>query len=154
MEALAARVERRLRDAPQGAIILERIARGAGATNWFACRDRAQLDEVMAELWPGNCVSFYFDGRISSGANSTLVQDRILEVVAETGECVVGHAETEVRLEVDFITAASELWEFVALLGPEATIYFGPFPARDNDGRQAITVVLPDRDGVIRPHPH
>ena len=58
------------------------------------------------------------------------------------------------RFEVDFITAASELWEFIEALGPDATIYFGAYPARDDDGRQAITVVLPDRDGVICPHPH
>jgi hypothetical protein len=33
-------------------------------------------------------------------------------------------------------------------------LYFGPFPARDNDGQSAITLVLPDKDGVVRQHPH
>jgi hypothetical protein len=31
---------------------------------------------------------------------------------------------------------------------------FGAFPGRDDDGERALTLPLPDADGVVRPHPH
>jgi hypothetical protein len=46
------------------------------------------------------------------------------------------------------------LLDFVSALAPSTLFFFGQFPARDNDGDSAITVILPDTDGVVRDHPH
>jgi len=56
------------------AIVLERIARGAGATNWYRCADHAHLAALAAELHPGSLVSFYFDDRITSCRYSSEVR--------------------------------------------------------------------------------
>ena len=39
----------------------------------------------------------------------------------------------------------------VELIGRE--IYFGTFPGWDNDDVNAITIIPPDTDGVVRSHP-
>src|SRR5215470_16023948 len=48
------------------AIVLERIARGGDAVNWYYCRDESSLFDVEKMLSPGSVVSFYFDQRIRS----------------------------------------------------------------------------------------
>jgi hypothetical protein len=68
---------------------------------------------------------------------------------------VVGQVGIDgVELEVDFVGGPDELVEYAATLGSASRVYVGPFPGRDNDGRHAITVVLPDADGVTRAHPY
>jgi hypothetical protein len=149
------RVYELLRVSPSGAIVLERIARGGGATRWFACRNRAQLQSVVAELLPGSCVSFYFDDRISCRPFTSQVNEEILRIIRETGDAVVGQAGLDgVHLDMEIIAGPIELREYTDILGSRSKLYFGAFPARDNDGRRAVTLVLPDADGVIRTHPH
>lgn len=46
------------------AIVLERIACGAGATRWYFCRNEDALRAIETELSPGSVVSFFFDERI------------------------------------------------------------------------------------------
>jgi hypothetical protein len=55
-----------------GAVVLERIARGGGATNWYSCSGQSQLEMIEARLLPGSVVSFYFDERIRLGPLSPL----------------------------------------------------------------------------------
>ena len=62
--------------------------------------------------------------------------------------------EDSISIDVDFITDIKELLEFVSNLEPADLFFFGQFPARDNDGINAITITLPDADGVVRAHPH
>jgi hypothetical protein len=33
-------------------------------------------------------------------------------------------------------------------------VFYGATPDRENDGTHAVTVTLPDADGIVRPHPH
>jgi len=40
------------------------------------------------------------------------------------------------------------------VVGGSAHIFYGPFPSPDDDGVNAITIVLPDVDGFVRPHPY
>src|SRR5438309_1598585 len=75
--------------ATREAIVLERIARGGGATNWFFCWDQSQLEKVEEELRPGSAVSFYFDKRIQRARPSSIVEDEILQTLARAGEIVV-----------------------------------------------------------------
>lgn len=141
--------------AATSAVILERIARGGGATKWYYCVDRNHLQSVETQLSPGSAVSFYFDDRMRSDFYSTELKSRVETIIAETGEAVVGVlCEDGMHINVEIIAGLHELAEFVSTLGPTSRVFYGAFPARDNDGIRAVTVVLPDADGVVRAHPH
>lgn len=137
------------------AVVLERIARGAGTTNWFYCRDHIDLGLIEKELWPGSLVSFYFDNRIQHTQYSAVLHSAIQEIVDNERECVIGFLEkNEISIEVDFVSAIWEVSDFVSSHGDPNHFFFGAFPGRDNDGDCAVTVTLPDEDGVVRKHPY
>jgi hypothetical protein len=136
------------------AVVLERIARGAGATRWFLVRDVEDLALVEQRLSPGSLVSFYFDGRLARDAYSPAVAEAVLGIARRDGDAVIGRVEdADVELDVEFIAGQGDLEQYAASLG-QAEVVYGGFPAADNDGEQAVTITLPDRHGVIRPHPH
>jgi hypothetical protein len=136
-------------------VILERVAFGAGQTNWFVCRDSGEYGSVFAGLLPGSSVSVYFDGRIARSRYGDPVRAAILRIAAAEHDCVVGVLGAEPgRLEVEFIESAGELDEFEQTLGDCSEVYFGSFPGRDNDGVKAVTFTVPDEDGQVRAHPH
>jgi hypothetical protein len=33
-------------------------------------------------------------------------------------------------------------------------VFYGDFPGRDNDGVNAVTLTIPDKDGIVRTHPY
>ncbi|MFC7480928.1 hypothetical protein ACFQX7_14080 [Luedemannella flava] len=135
--------------------MLERIARGGGATRWFICRAPADLDAVAARLSPGSCVSFYFDQRMRREVFTAEVELQLRRIVGDANEVVIcQEGLDDPELDVELVYGFDELAEYTALLGDRSVIYFGPFPGRDDDGEAAITVVLPDSDGVVRAHPH
>jgi len=51
----------------QEAVVVERIARGAGATSWYLLRCSDDLDALAARIRPGSRVSLYFDNRFMIG---------------------------------------------------------------------------------------
>jgi hypothetical protein len=143
------------------AIVLERLARGGGATQWYQCRDHANLGAITAELRPGSVVSFYFDERIRHGLYTADVRAQMLRLMrslrdaGDSGEIVVGQLASDgVHIDVDYPSGPGDLDEITRTLGSRAWIYFGPFPGRDNDGVHAVTLTLPDHDGITRAHPH
>ena|SRR6266581_2641195 len=136
------------------AIVLERIACGAGATRWYFCRDAHALEAIAGELSPGSVVSFYFDERIRKVALSPSVRSEIERISARDGDSVVGVLEDEIHIRVDFPGGTRDLDEFASRVSPGATVFTGAFPARDNDGIGAVTITLPDADGIVRAHPH
>jgi hypothetical protein len=136
------------------AVVLERKARAAGQTRWFYCADQGHLDAVESELSPGSAVSFYFDKRIKSEAYSPQINVAMNELLVRYGEVLVGVISNEIEIAVEVITGQGELFELTSAFDLGARVFYGVFPARDNDGVNAISVVLPDRDGVVRPHPH
>jgi hypothetical protein len=148
----AADVARRLSDRP--AVVLERIARGGGATRWFFLKSNDAVDQLCGRLSPGSVVSFYFDSRIRRGTFDDEVAGEILDLAAEHGDAVVGWlSDDELEIMVDIIAGPNELSE----VGPGLAggqVFYGAFPGRDNDGLGAITVTLPDADGIVREHPH
>lgn len=150
---LEALVGSQLRDRP--AVVLERIARGGGATNWWYLRRPPDLDEVLSRVRPGSVVSFYFDGRMPVLPLDEETPQQIGAILDRAGECVVGWVVPgTAAVEVDFLTTRAEVAEFICSAPADAELLFGPFPARDNDGVNAFTVTLPDADGVVRAHPH
>jgi hypothetical protein len=137
------------------AVILERLAYGGGSTNWYYCRSHAQIHEIEGRLSPGSVVSFYFDGRIQSCEFSVLPHGSIRRMMEEHREMVVGVlGDDGIELKAAILDSREDLEEFESTLSPGCQAFYGVFPGRDNDGIQAVTVTLPDSDGVARGHPH
>jgi len=81
--------------------------------------------------------------------------DGLRDVPGEGGEIVVGHlAADQLHITVDYPSGSEGLDEFTQILGSDSWIYFGRFPGRDNDGIHAVTLTLPDLDGITRTHPY
>jgi hypothetical protein len=136
-------------------VVLERIARGGGVTKWYYCPSKLSLGAVEARFSPSSVVSFYFDDRIRNDAYSPGVQIAVKAVIAQNGEAVVGAlAEDDTRIDAEIITGPNELAEFLSVVKRGSRVFYGPFPAKDNDGVRAVTLVLPDADGTVRAHPH
>jgi hypothetical protein len=72
------------------AIVLERIARGAGATRWYGLLGEEQFDALLESLSPGSRVSFYFDGRIAVARFGEDVAEDVLRVAADDHDAVLG----------------------------------------------------------------
>jgi len=68
------------------AVVLERIARGAGTTNWFVCRRPEDLPLSRPKFWPGSKVSFYFDGRLRHTRFTTTSEIEILDIIVDSEE--------------------------------------------------------------------
>jgi hypothetical protein len=144
----------RLLAGTQPAVALERIARGAGATRWYLLRAPADLGTLTLRVRPGSRVSFYFDNRFLIGEFDDPARQSVVGIIEREGEAVIAAVPpSEIEAEVEFPSSAMEADEF-ARHHRQATIVVGAFPAADDDRVNAITVVLPDADGVVRPHPH
>jgi hypothetical protein len=137
------------------AVVLERIAKGGGATKWYYCPGKAHLEAIEAQVSPRSVVSFYFDDRIRGDNCSPEVMSAVERIIARTGEAVVGAlGEDGLHIDVEILTGPNELAAFASKISPASRVFYGVFPARDNDGVQAVTVVLLDADGIVRPNPH
>lgn len=136
-------------------VVLERIARGGGATRWYRCSEPKDLDTVIDLLSPGSVVSFYFDDRIEEAAALEDLQRRATEWITEAGEAVVARLGIgEVHLAADIVCGPNDLADFLTDVHPGDRFFVGAFPGRDNDGIGALTFTLPDPDGIVRPQPH
>jgi len=161
-DSFATIVHRALSTAPvrallktRGAVILERIARGGGATKWYYCSDQQCLEDLELALSPGSVVSFYFDGRIRRDVFSQEIVRILEDKVDDAGELLVGAPESGSQsIDMEIISGRHELIEYLSTVSPGTPVFYGLFPARDSDGVNAVTVSLPDIDGVVRPHPH
>ena len=137
------------------AVVLERVSHGGGATNWYYCASKAAVAEVESQLLPGSVVTFYFDGRIRADEYSARIKSALEQIVADTGELLIGKLKPDgLSIDVEVISGPIELNEYLAAIGAGSQLFYGVFPARDNDGFSAVTVTLPDHDGIVRPHPH
>ena len=136
-------------------VILERLPRAAGAIAWFVYRSEDELKSIVSEFHPGSSVSFYFDDRLSHAVYNPKIHSLLVRTIDRLGEVLIGEYHTgDVHLDMQVVSGEDELDEFVATFGSATQVYFGSFPPPDNDGRTALTVTLPDEDGVVRHHPH
>jgi hypothetical protein len=149
----ATAVPRLLRD--HTAVALERLARGGGATRWFFIGGPEQLLVLADRLSPGSSLSFYFDDRIAFSPFGSEVAEEILRIAAEEGDAVVGRLSPgELEIAMEFVSGPSDLDDVSRSLGADERVFYGRFPARDSDSVHAVTLDLPDADGVVRRHPH
>lgn len=134
------------------AVVLERLANGGGATNWYFVKysDTAQLLDLLA---PGSSVSFYFDDRLQWLESGPEIKSEVAGIVDRTGDAVVARLSSDIRLDAVVIAGPED---FDSEIGSNwaPRVLIGPFPSTETDGLHAITLVLPDSDGVVRPHPH
>lgn len=137
------------------AVVLERIAMGAGATNWYYCRDSEHLRLVEAQLSPGSLVSFYFGDQIRNVLYTPAHKAEMERIITQTRDVVLGFLRDDgYRIDVEFIDNTLRLSEATADLAPTHRVFYGAFPARDNDGVRAVTLILPDADGTVRENPN
>jgi hypothetical protein len=137
------------------AIVLECIARGGGATRWYSVRSAEQLSTLAARLRPGSRVSFYFDGRFQSRVYGPTVLNEILRGAAPGHDIIIAAPSADgIELEHGYICGPGDLDAYPDMLRPGRVVIFGPDPPRENDGDRAVTLVLPDSDGVVRRHPY
>ena len=137
------------------AVVLERPKHGGGATDWYFCQSEPQLRDVENALSPGSVVSFYFDNRIERQAYSPSLRPTLEEIIADTGDVVLGFLQDDgLHLSLEVVDNPLELGEFLSSVDDGTEVFFGAFPARDDDGVHAVTLVLPDEDGVVRAYPH
>jgi len=122
-------------------------------TYWYEIPSPAGLAPLTELLHPGSRTSFYFDDRLRFRAvNESFINDYL----RWGPEAVVGlRTDYELEFDVDFCTGLDELREF---LGPHysdsSEVLLGTYPAADDDGVDAVTLLLPDADGQVRAHPH
>ena len=143
-------------------VVLERIARGAGATNWFYCRELARLPSIVACLHPSSMVSFYFDERIKRAPWTDATRAEVLALIKAHAEIVFGRfarqdtAPTDTLFEIDasLVMSAEEVDDHADGLRSHVPVFFGEFPGKEQDGENVFTLVLPDEDGETRAHPY
>ncbi len=136
-------------------IVLERLARGGGATRWYHLPRQGDVAQIASRLSPGSSVSFYFDNRFAWCRPGDPYEQRVRSVLATTGETVVAEVvDDDPELLLHLVAGEADLAELTTDLASNRSLFIGSFPMRDSDGIDAVTIDLPDRDGVIRHHPH
>jgi hypothetical protein len=138
-------------------IVLERIARGAGSTNWYHVHGTDAVTALTRRLRPGSWVSFFFDNRIVRASYDEAARALLETWWRRDGDAVLLTLVPD-DFELDYWTIAGR--EDLADLETDGDlklgdeIYVGAYPSADNDGARAISLHLPDEDGIVRGHPH
>jgi hypothetical protein len=136
-------------------IVLERLARGAGATHWYGVTSGDEFERMTRHLVPGSRVSLYFDQRFSVRRYDDSVGDELLRIAERDHGSVLGLFTPDgTPMAVAFPTEKADLAHFVASHGDHPTVFYGPFPSADNEPPDSVTLDLPDADEVTRSNPH
>jgi hypothetical protein len=138
-------------------IVLERIAAGAGRTCWYFVSKESDLSGLVGHLSPGSFISFYFDKRFERVRYNSRARRAIERICVRHKEAVVAVRESGgAKLKVFFVAGLEDLDDLERegdlLTGVE--IFIGVYPGADNSGTDAVSLTLPDSDGVVRDHPY
>lgn len=139
------------RAAGRSAVVLERLARGGGATNWYYCPDDLAI-EAAAQMWrPGSELRFVFDGRLGPSTWTSGVAEQLLSIAPRRGDALFGVLDGDgPAIQMTLVCEQLDLQH--ANVGMPA--FFGEFPPA-SEGDHIVSVVLPDCDGVVRSwHPY
>lgn len=139
----------------RAATVLERIAYGGGNTEWYRCTSPGDLRPIASMLKPGSCVSFYFGDQLRVSPDATVARVALRAILQTEPDAVLGILPGEGVLTVKVSNVSIEdLDEELESVANASMLLFGPFPPRQNDGISAVTLDLPDADGIVRAHPH
>ncbi|NUP06283.1 MAG: hypothetical protein HOW73_09520 [Polyangiaceae bacterium] len=106
-------------------------------------------------LKPGSCVSFYFGDQLRVSPDATVARVALRAILQTEPDAVLGILPGEGVLTVKVSNVSIEdLDEELESVANASMLLFGPFPPRQNDGISAVTLDLPDADGIVRAHPH
>ncbi len=152
-------IQRALQNSPiierlksNSAVVLERIARGAGATYWYYCQNESAVPLLEARLSVGSSVDFYFDGRICMGTYSPDVKQTLLSFYCEEREPLIGALRKD-GLEIHMVRFdPTDFADYETEFESSALVFYGAYPSYEGDG--VVTLTLPDADGVVRSHPY
>ena len=137
----------------RGAVVLERVARGGGHTRWFFCPTFRDVELTIPRLRAGSRVGFFFDDRIRREPFSDAVENDIWDMLSDKGKVIFG-VERPGDTELDIVVLdRNDFSSHVSVVRPGDIVFFGIFPAIDEDGASAISFTPPDPDGVISPQP-
>ena len=116
----------------------------------------ASLPNVSAILRPGSVVSFYYGNQIRIGSYGDDVKRQIADKINVFGDCLVAVRSRagSLALNPEFLTHTHEIAELDSELEIGTEVFFGPYPEKEDDKKRAITITMPDSDGVTRGHPH
>lgn len=136
-------------------VVLERLARAAGAARWYFAEDEAALEHVYEHLRGGSNVSFYFSRHLHVGTDDEDARQKMFSEITRHGELILGYpVPGDPEFEMAIISGPSELTEHLMLHPEGHLVVWGQWPPRATDGETAVTVDLVDADGVLRSHPH
>lgn len=148
-------LKQRLAAGWQHIVILERLARGGGATRWFFITSLPALEQAISLFRGGSSVSFYFSTHLHVENDTESSRQEMYDEIVRHGELVLGYpSPVDPEFETTIISGPSELTEFLMLHPAGALTVWGQWPHRENNGTSAITVNLVDADGTLRKHPH
>jgi len=146
---------RKLQKVRARAVVLERVAFGAGETNWWHVSSRDGFEWVVRAARPGSVISVYVDDQIAEVPYFEEGRATALGILEQVGEVCLGLLGADgLTIEMEFIAGLDDLAEFEETLGVKSRVFIGQFPARTDDGVTAVTMTVPDKDGVVRGHPH
>ena len=134
-------------------VILERIARGGGATRWHYCCTLSEVRDVVKSMRPGSQVGFFFDDRIRRRSFSEDIAAEILDIASAVGEVCIGRATGAGNEYTMDLVGVEEAMSVTTGLKTGEVVLFGAFPSIEDDHIHSITFIPPDLDGVIRPQP-
>ena len=133
--------------------MVERLARGGGATRWFACRSLKEIEQILPEFRSGSRVGFFFDDRIRRLRYSETLEQTIWAELADGGEVFLGREmPSSLELDVEHLDL-TDCEESLAHIPKGEAVYLGAFPSFDDDGVSCVVFTPPDSDGIVRPQP-
>jgi hypothetical protein len=133
-------------------VIVERIAYGAGSTNWWLLESPPDVSLLASRAAPGSSLSLYPESRWSEVAIDAEVRATILSMVRQNEEAFVARRLEGIELAGAYVMSAEDLDDLlVDQLGGHPLI-FGTSSLIDDES--VLTVYLPDRDGTTRRHPY
>ncbi|MEZ5993901.1 MAG: hypothetical protein R3E76_16325 [Planctomycetota bacterium] len=135
------------------AVVLEQLANGGGATNWYVCKHLKDLERLAAEVRPGSIVTFFFKEQLKLEVFPGRIRAIIEATIKHGTDCIVGSVRSGVRVEnIEYIDYPEEIDELFDSLQTGETILVGPFPPFSSESGSVPMVTIPDEDGVVRDH--
>jgi hypothetical protein len=134
-------------------VILERVARGSGATRWHYCSTIQDVIDDIATMRAGSRAGLFFDDRIRRSGYSDEIGIDILDIAASAGEVWAGREMGVSReFKMDF-GGVEESMNMIAEFKTGEVVLYGAFPTFDDDRINSIVFTPPDLDGIARPQP-